>query len=181
MGLADVLLGAYGGGAAGQLAQRFGISPEQAQAAVAALAPALSANLHQNATTSPGGLDALLGALQGGRHQSYFDDPGALDHPDTVTDGNAILGHILGSKDASREVAGQASAATGVGVEILKKMLPVVAAMTMGALSAQTRSPQAQPAQTGGGLMDIVGSLMGGSSGGSAAGSLLDILGKLRG
>jgi hypothetical protein len=181
MGLADMLMGAYGGGAAGQLAQRFGISPEQAEAAVAALAPALSSGLQQNANAQ-GGLDTLLGALAGGRHHTYVTDPSALDHPDTVADGNAILGHILGSKDVSRQVAGQASTQTGLGVDLLKKMLPVVAAMTMGALSSHASGTnlQQQP-QTGGGLMDVLGSLMGGGApgGGSGIGGLMDILGKL--
>jgi hypothetical protein len=180
MGLADMLMGAYGGGAAGQLAQRFGISPDQAEAAVAALAPALSSGFQQNAG-SQGGLEALLGAITGGQHQSYVNDPAMLDHPDTVADGNAILGHLLGSKEVSRQVAGQAAAQTGLGAELLKKMLPVVAAMAMGALSAHASRPSqpAQQAAGGGGLMDVLGSLVGGASGGSAAGGLMDILRKL--
>jgi hypothetical protein len=47
-------------------------------------------------------------------------------------DGNGILGHILGSKDVSRQVAAQASARTGIGADVLKKMLPLVATLAMG-------------------------------------------------
>jgi hypothetical protein len=43
--------------------------------------------------------------LAGGGHQRYVEDPSALTHQATVADGNAILGHILGSKDASRALA----------------------------------------------------------------------------
>ena len=49
MGLADMLLNAHGGGASDVLAQKFGISPEQAASAVSALAPALASGLTQNA------------------------------------------------------------------------------------------------------------------------------------
>ena len=64
--------------------------------------------------------------------------------PATVADGNAILGHILGSKDVSRSVAAQASQQTGIGSDLLKQMLPVVATMAMGYLSKQTASGNVQ-------------------------------------
>ena len=48
-----------------------------------------------------------------------------------------MLGHILGSKDASRQLASEAAARTGLDVGILKKMLPAIAAMLMGGLSKQ--------------------------------------------
>src|SRR5262249_25354995 len=51
-----------------------------------------------------------------------------------------ILGHILGSKDVSRSVASNAASATGLSPAVLQQMLPVVAALAMGALSKQTGS-----------------------------------------
>ena len=113
MGLADMLLNAHGGGATQLLAQRFGISPEQAASAVSALAPALASGIQQNAA-SAGGLQSLLGALLGGQHQQYVENAEAVNQPDTVADGNAILGHVLGSKDVSRQVAAQAMHLLGV-------------------------------------------------------------------
>lgn len=92
---------AHGGGATELLAQRFGISPDQAASAVSALAPALASGPQQNATNE-GGLQALLGALASGQHQQYVEDPNALNRPATIADGNAIFGYVLGSKDASR-------------------------------------------------------------------------------
>ena len=38
-----------------------------------------------------------------------------------VADGNGILGHLLGIKDASRAVANNASQQTGIGAGLLKK------------------------------------------------------------
>jgi hypothetical protein len=92
----------------------------------------------QNNTSKQGGLDSLLAALQKGNHQKYLDNPDLLKSNDTVTDGNNILGHILGSKDVSRNIAGHASTKTGLDTGILKKMLPLVATMAMGAMSKQT-------------------------------------------
>jgi Carboxypeptidase regulatory-like domain/Bacterial protein of unknown function (DUF937) len=64
---------------------------------------------------------------------------------------DGILGHIFGSKDVSRQVASRASAQTGISESVLKGMLPVVAAMAMGAMSkrmaaAPTPATGARPA-----------------------------------
>ena len=50
----------------------------------------------------------------------------------------AILGHVLGNKEASRNVAAQAAQATGVNSDIVKQLLPLVATAVMGALSKET-------------------------------------------
>jgi hypothetical protein len=108
-------------------------------------------------TKQEGGLEALLGALAGGNHQQYVDEPQRLAQPESIADGNAILGHLLGSKDVSRNVAGHAAQETGMDAGILKKMLPMVAAAAMGSMSKKTTS--AAPA---GGLSGLLGGLMGG-------------------
>jgi hypothetical protein len=88
---------------------------------------------------------------------------------------------VLGSKDASRQVASQASAQTGLGADLLKQMLPVVAAMAMGALSKHTAGAAGQEASAGGGLLGTLGSLIGGGQAPSGAGALMGILGRLMG
>jgi hypothetical protein len=101
--------------------------------------PALARGLQRNAA-QPGGLDALLKALGTGGHDRYVDRPEELTREEAVADGNAILGHILGSKDVSRNLAGHAAQQTGLDAGILKKMLPVIAAVAMGALIARSSS-----------------------------------------
>ena len=61
------------------------------------------------------------------KHAQYVDQPSQLAQPSSITDGNKILGHLLGSKDSSRQVASEAAASTGIDSGILKKMLPMVA------------------------------------------------------
>lgn len=168
MNILDMLTAAQGGGAVKQLGQQFGLGDEQTSAALAALVPALAAGLARNATQE-GGLAGLAAALTGGGHGSYLDDLSSLGQPSAVTDGNGILGHILGSKDVSRQVAAQAAASSGVGSDILRKMLPVVAAMVMGAMAKGAFSGRAAPAGLPGGL----GANLGGAS---AGGGLLDML-----
>jgi len=99
-----------------------------------------------------------------------------------VNDGNGILGHLLGSKDVSRQVAANAAAQTGIGADVLKKMLPMLASLAMAAMARRAMrgsNGQVQLGQAtgGGGLMDMLGPMLGGGSGPS--GGLGDIIGSL--
>ena len=154
MDILEAIRGAQGGGAVQQLGQQFGLNDDQVSSALSALVPALAAGFHNN-MSSPQGLDGLLGALGGGQHERYVDDASALQEPSTVDDGNGILGHIFGSQDVSRQVATQASAQSGIGSDVLKGMLPVVAAMMMGTMSKKLN----QPSSTNSGGDALVGML----------------------
>lgn len=168
----DAILGAGGGGALNQIARQFGLPQGQAQSAIEALLPALTGGLRNN-VQQEGGLDSLLGALTSGSHQQYLDDPSTLANESTTLDGNAILGHLLGSKDVSRQVAANASAQTGIGADLLKQMLPVVASLAMGALSKQTVSASSQGNNAAGGVMDMLGGLLDRNGDGSVADDVL--------
>ena len=91
-----------------QMAKQLNLDPNQVQSAVTHMIPALTRGIQKNAS-SPGGLEGLLGALQKGSHSQYVEKPNLLGQAETINDGNAILGHILGSKDVSRNVAGHAA------------------------------------------------------------------------
>jgi len=138
MGLLDSILSANNGGAVTQIAKQLGIPEEVAQKATSALTPALSRGLERNAE-KPGGFEDLLGALSGGKHEKYVDEPEVLGRQESIEDGNAILGHIFGSKDVSRNVAGAASQQTGIDASTLKKVLPMLAPVVMGMLAKQTK------------------------------------------
>ncbi|MFK5950357.1 MAG: DUF937 domain-containing protein, partial [Methylococcales bacterium] len=90
--------------------------------------------------------------------------PEALNEPSATDDGNAILGHVFGNKEVSRNVASQAAAVTGVDNSIIKQLLPLVASAVMGALSKETVN---SPALGGVGKLDV-SSLLGGSGSGQA-------------
>ncbi len=178
MNLMDMIMSAAGGQAPQQIGQQFGLDAKQSQSAIQALLPAISSGLKQN-TSSPQGLAGLLGALQNGQHSQYLDNPAQLGAPAAVAEGNGILGHLFGSKEVSRAVAGCASEQSGVSSDILKKMLPMVAMMAMGGLGKQTTGAQAQ----GGGMQAMLGQmamqqLMGG---GQKSGGLGGMLGGLLG
>lgn len=163
--LFEMLNNAGQGQGVDQFARQFGISQDQAQQAMEALLPAFSQGLKRNAA-DPYGAGNFLGALASGQHAKYFEDAASAFSAQGMTEGNGILGHLFGSKDVSRAVASHAAQATGLGEDMIKQMLPVLASMIMGGLFKQStgQMPGAQPrqaqtqAQAGGGGM--LGDLM---------------------
>ena len=73
--------------------------------------------------------------------------------------GNQILGHIFGSREKSREVAGQASEQSGVDPSILKKLLPVVAGAV--AMHYAAKRGHGGAAAGAGGPGGVLGSILG--------------------
>jgi hypothetical protein len=172
--LGSLLQGAMGGAGTGAnpqidvggLASQFGLSPDQANAAVGALLPAVLGGLQKTEESgSLGGLTDIVSNM------------GAPEQD--VDSGNSILGHIFGSKDVSRQVATHASQQTGISDTILKAMLPVVAGLV---------AQQVAKKMGGGAMGGIAGAVLGSMLGGGAAsaapasgGGLGDILGGLAG
>ena len=95
-----------------------GDTSDGTNSALKALLPALAAGVQKN-TQQPGGIVALLGALSKGDHDQYLDRPERVAQPEAISDGNAILGHLIGSKDMSRSVASAASQKTGISDQLL--------------------------------------------------------------
>jgi hypothetical protein len=156
----EAVLGPQTGGALEQLARQFSLKVEQVKAAVASFVPALAAGFQKN-IANPAGLDGLTTALASGKHERYVEDTTTLERPETVEDGNGILSHVFGSKDVSRHVADRAAAESGVGQSVLKKMLPLVAALVMGAMARRTRAAPGVPADRArnSGLFDMLGKI----------------------
>lgn len=159
MNLLDLLDSVGGQQSLGNIASSLGLDSSSTNNLVGALAPALMGALKKQ-TSSQDGLDGFRNALQSGKHQAYLDNPETMSAPETVQDGNNILGHILGSKDVSRNVAAQASQATGIDSSLIKKALPLIASLAMGAMSKSSNAGQSL--ESSGSASDLFGSLMGG-------------------
>jgi hypothetical protein len=106
--LYEILADAQQGGAMSGLGRQFGLTPQQTQAAVTALLPAISMGLKQS-TTTPEGLGDLFG-LMGTQPDLYamYKDPQVAFSPEGRAAGNEVLSAMFGSPDASRAIAAQA-------------------------------------------------------------------------
>ncbi len=155
MGLLNSILASQGGNIVGQISSKFGLDPDMAESAVRSLIPAISQGIQSN-TSDQAGLESLVDALANGNHQNYLDNPDSVSDPATTADGNAILGHILGSKDVSRNVADEAAAETGVNSSTLKKVLPILASVAMGVMSKESSSSSGNKLEIGGLLTSLL-------------------------
>lgn len=162
-------------GALDSVARELGIPPAVAAAGAAALLPAILGGFKRQAQQQPNGVEGLGGLLQqmgGGGLLEAVVGP----QPTPVEQGNDILGQIFGSREVSRDVAGAASAQTGINADTLKRMLPMIAMLVAGYLATRSQGggTAAPGAPTGGagGLGDLMGGGLGGILGQVLTGAL---------
>jgi hypothetical protein len=181
--LQEILQSAQGGKAAENLAERFGISTEQANAAIQALVPALSAGL-QKAVQNPGSLSGLVEQMSAGLHQASFQSPDSAHSDAAVSGGSGILSQIFGDPNVIGQIAQQASRITGLRPDLLARMAPVIASMVAGGLMSSLKS------QGFSNILGQLGSIGTAGAGGTPAGggglaglfsSLVGIFGALTG
>ncbi len=172
----ELLKMAGGNDSVDQLASAVGLGSADTSRLMATLAPALMGGLQKN-TASDEGLAGLRRALETGGHDRYIDDPSLLGSDDTRVEGNKILGHIFGSKDVSRNVAAAASKDTGIDAGLIKKALPLLASLAMGAMNKKSSAGRDLGSSAQGGGLGPLGDLIGMAGG---KGGLDDVLGMAR-
>lgn len=158
------------------MAQELGVSESQAASGANALIPAILGGFKKQAQTQSSGLDGLGGLLGQLGGEDLLDDVLAP-QPTNVGRGDDVLGQIFGSKDVSRAVANNAASQSGLDSGLLKKMLPMLAMMVAGYMAKQGGAGAAQQSSSKmGGLEGMLGSLLGGTSGGGPGiASMLDL------
>jgi len=148
------------------LASQLGIPREEARRGAEALLPSLVAGMGDKAggadLGNAGALESRLASLGGPALADNVVGP----EPTDVATGNQLLGDLFGSKEVSRQVAGQASQTSGLDPALLKKMLPILAMLLAGYMTTRSGGQQ-------GGLGGVLGSVLGGLAGGGAAGGSL--------
>jgi hypothetical protein len=171
MDLMDLISKAGGAKSLSTVGDNLGLDASSTGALVGALAPALMRGM-QKQTESPDSLAGLTGALGSGKHQQYLDNPELISAASSIEDGNNILGHLFGSKDVSRNVAAQAAESTGIDAGLIKKALPMLAGLAMGAISKNSDAGDTSGSPLGG----LLGGLIGNNGGDDGLG-LDDVLG----
>ena len=132
-----LLVSQLGGGAVGQISEQLGIDEDKAQQAVGMALPVIIGALNRN-TASADGAEALTSALQRDHDGSILDDLArAVTQPETLDDGAAILGHVLG--DRRSRVEQSVSRATGLDAAQISQIFSILAPIVLGALGQMQR------------------------------------------
>jgi hypothetical protein len=167
----DLMRQAQGGAGLENFSRQFGLSPQQTSAAIASLMPAFAMGL-QRAAMNPATMAHLFQAMARGPFPAFWDSAAQAFTPQARNEGEHLLDQIFGSDEVCRRVAHQAAAFSGVGVDILQQMLPLLAgiaaggltkmAMNQGAMFAGLGAPTQPSGQTGAGAWaDLWGQWMG--------------------
>jgi hypothetical protein len=124
--------------------------------------PVLMAAMKRNAAT-PQGAEGLMGALSSKHDGSILENLGGLfggGVDDTVmSDGEKILGHVLGNKQ--QNVTNTLGAKSGMDAGSVAQILKVAAPILMGVLGNQAKK---QNVSSSNGIEGLLGGLLGGSS-----------------
>ncbi len=162
------------------LADQLGVDPATAESAVRQALPALVGGMQANAA-DPQGAASLAGAVES--HSPKLVDGGVnLDDIDTG-DGEKIVSHVFGQNtDAVAQTLG---GNLGGNSDLIQKLLPILAPIVLSYLSQRMRGGATQDDAPGGGLNDLLGSILGGLSGrqgpSQGGGGIMDVLGGLLG
>ena len=175
-----------------QIAGMLGTDRQTAQAAVEAAVPTLLAGMHNNAQ-APDGAASLESAL--GQHQDGLIDGGVDVAQVDTADGEKIVSHVFGGQQdqVASQLAGTAQLG-GVGGDLVRKLLPILAPIVMSYLANKVLGGRGQSSGAGGAdgsgqaggidLGGILGGILGGAGGAAAGGGqggLGDLLGGLLG
>jgi len=168
------------------LSGMLGTDAKTTQSAVGTAIPALLAALGKEAAT-PQGANALSNALAKDHDGSILDDiTGYISSGGNLTDGNKILGHLLGSNQ--QNVANSLGSVSGLGGQNMNALLAGLAPLVLGAIGkdkkeegldasglSQLLTSSSAAAKQESGVMDVLNDLFDANNDGSAVDDLLNM------
>jgi hypothetical protein len=134
----EILTAGQGGQTVGNLAQSFGLDRKQAASVLGAVVPELTRNMERQ-SFNRGGIADLVATLGKADYEKALAPNAPLTSPGIKEAGIEALDTVLWSKDRSRSVAHRAARDTGVDENVIKDMLPAIAAILMGGIDSKAR------------------------------------------
>ena len=172
MNISDLISGGIGSQAISAIANKLGIDESKAKWIVAAAVPLMIAALNYNAKNK-GQSEAIDKAIDQHSGGGILDKIGDLFSGNSSEEGNKIVSHIFGNN--TETVTQNLADKAGLNSQQVGGVLATLAPIVMGYLGQQK-----QGASNGGGLGDLIGSVLGGG-GASTGGGIGDLLGNVRG
>jgi hypothetical protein len=170
-----------------QIATKLGADEGEVNSAIHTLVPLLLGGLQQNAQ-DPDHASNIENAASTHAASGLLDGGVSVDQVDE-TDGSKAIAKIFGGNDTGQVASALAGGGAGSG-DLIKKLLPILAPIVLAYIGKQLTKGggAAAPAEThaqassGGGLGDILGSILGGAGGGGGNNNPLgSILGSVLG
>jgi hypothetical protein len=162
-----------------EIANKLGADEGEVDNAVHTLVPALLSGLQQN-SQDPEHADRIESAATSHAARGLLDAGGGLDKVDE-SDGHQAVATLFGGNDADQVASALADRGAG-NRDLLKQLLPVLLPIVLAYIGKQlgsggeTSASQKKEEASGGGLGDILGSILGGSGDKSLGGVLGKVL-----
>jgi hypothetical protein len=162
------------------IASKLGVDEGEVTSAIHTLVPALVGGVQHNVQADDIDSSKLESAVTTQAASGLLDGGVSVDQVDQH-EGDKIVANIFGGND-SNQVASALAGGGGGNSDLIKKLLPILAPIVLAYIGKQltNRGGAAAPAQPqaqasgGGGLGDVLGSILGGGGGGNnALGSIL--------
>ncbi|MCV7003220.1 DUF937 domain-containing protein [Mycolicibacterium alvei] len=167
------------------IANKLGADEGEVSNAIKTLIPALVGGVAENVQADSIDSSDLESAVSAQAASGLLDGGVSVDQVD-AGEGNQIVSKIFGGNDSNQVASALAGTGAGGG-DLIKRLLPILAPIVLAYIGKQFAQKNAAPAgeaqASGGGLGDILGSILGGAAGGGAAANnpLGSILGSVLG
>jgi hypothetical protein len=170
------------------IASKIGADEGEVNNAIRTLVPALVGGLAENVQANEIDSSELESAVAEQGASGLLDGGVSVDQVD-AKQGDQFVARIFGGNDSNAVASALAGTGAGGG-DLIKKLLPILAPIVLAYIGKQLTKGKAAPADTqaqaepgGGGLGDILGSILGGAGGGGGGGNnpLGSILGSVLG
>lgn len=167
-----------------QIASRLGADEGEVNSAIQTLVPVLVGGLQQNAQ-DPDAASNIASAANNHATSGLLDGGVSVDQVDEA-DGSKAISKIFGGNDTGQVASALAGGGAG-NSDLIKKLLPILAPIVLAYIGKQLsgggQAAQPQTQAAGGGIGDILGSILGGGAAGGGGGDnpLGSILGSVLG
>jgi len=165
------------------IARRIGADEGEVNNAIRTLVPALVGGVAENVQASQIDSSDLESTVAQQGASGLLDGGVSVDQVD-AKEGDQYVAKIFGGNDSNAVASALAGTGAGGG-DLIKKLLPILAPIVLSYLSQRMRGGATQADPAGGGLNDLLGSILGGLSGGQGqnqgGGGIMDVLGGLLG
>jgi hypothetical protein len=129
----DLLKTAHGGNAFDSIAKAYGLKPGEVETMATAFLPMFQFGLLRSMRQAAAP-ETLADLLDPSKFGAAFEDAHAAASPPAREAGRMALERVFGSKDAARVAADQAAEISGVGADVVSKVMPTLAATLLGGL-----------------------------------------------
>ena len=142
------------------LADSVGIGMSEAKTVVGKVLPVFATGLIKTLDNEQE-LTYLYRDLSTHNYEQYLENPEqVLLEQGAISDGNEILSHVFKAKEISKGVATKVAEETGVSEGIIKKLLPIIATVVMGAVTRQAKEAHLLDGDIGGNNIASLGGML---------------------